>query len=144
MTLNINGIESSPRLRMLDDFLHRHDVDITLLQEVTNGDRLVVKAVNPSLMSAHWGGGTAILHTLHLQLHKLKRIPTVRGIAAYLGNICLVNIYAPSGTASRTDRQDFFNTDVVELIPQGTTQLILGTSTVFFQKKTVQIVVPAA
>jgi hypothetical protein len=38
---------------------------------------------------------------LHLQLHKPNRIPTGRGIAAYLGDICLVNIYAPSGTANR-------------------------------------------
>ena len=123
MTLNINGIENSTRLRVLDDFLHRHDVDIALLQEVTNGDRLVFKGYQSLVNVGTLGRGTAILHKMHLQLHKPKRIPTGRGIVAYLGNICLVNIYAPSGTANRTDREDFFNTEVVELIPQSATQL---------------------
>ena len=118
MTLNINGIENSTRLRMLDDFLHRYDVDIALLQEVTNVDRLVVKGYQSIVNVGTLGRGTAILHKLHLQVHKTKRIPTRRGIVAYLGNICLVNIYAPSGTANRSDREDFFNTEVVELIPQ--------------------------
>ena len=144
MTLNISGIENSTRLRMLDDFLHRHDVDIAPLQ-VTNGDRLAVKGYQSIVNVGTLGRGTAILHTLHLQLHKPKRIPTGRGIDAYLGNICLVNIYAPSGTANSSDREDFFNTEVVELIPQSPTQLILwGTLTVFSQIKTVQIIVPAA
>jgi len=36
MTLNVNGIASCTRLQMFGDFLHRHDVDFALLQEVTN------------------------------------------------------------------------------------------------------------
>jgi exonuclease III len=62
MTLNMNGIENSTRLRMLDDFLHRHDVDITLLQEVTNGDRLAVKGYQSIVNVGTLGRGTAILH----------------------------------------------------------------------------------
>jgi exonuclease III len=111
---------------MLDDFVHPHDVDIALLQEVTNGDRLVVKVYQSIINVGTLVRGTAILHKLHLQLHKPKRIPTGRGIAAHLGNIYLVNIYDPSGTANRSDRVDFFNTEVEELIPQSPTQLILG------------------
>jgi hypothetical protein len=29
ITLNINGIDSENRLRILNDFLHKHDIDIT-------------------------------------------------------------------------------------------------------------------
>ena len=43
VTLNINGIESHNRIRMLEEFVHRHDVDIALLQEVTDGNKLVCK-----------------------------------------------------------------------------------------------------
>jgi len=32
LTLNINGIESHNSIRMLEEFLHRHDLDIVLLQ----------------------------------------------------------------------------------------------------------------
>jgi len=36
ITLNINGIENKTRLRMLEEFIQRHDIDIALLQEVTD------------------------------------------------------------------------------------------------------------
>ena len=35
-TVNINGISSHVRLRMLDDFVRHQDIDIALLQEVTH------------------------------------------------------------------------------------------------------------
>jgi len=80
MTLNIIGIENSTRLRMLDNFVHRHDVDIALLQEVTNGGRLLVKVYQSIINVGTLVRGTAIPHNLHLQLHKPKRIPTGRGL----------------------------------------------------------------
>jgi exonuclease III len=36
VTININGIESSNRTTMLGDFLHRQDIDIALIQEITS------------------------------------------------------------------------------------------------------------
>jgi len=35
ITLNTNGIETQTRLRMLEEFIKQHDIDIALLQEVT-------------------------------------------------------------------------------------------------------------
>jgi len=126
MTLNINGIENHTRLRMFGEFLHRHDVEIALIQEVTNGNNLAVKGYQSIVNFGTLRRGTAIIHKLHLKLHRLQRIPTGRGIAAYLGSTCLVNIYAPSGNANRAEREDFFNTEVVELIPQSPTHLLMG------------------
>ena len=34
-SLNINGIANHTRIKMLEDFLWTHDIDIALLQEVT-------------------------------------------------------------------------------------------------------------
>ena len=124
--MNINGIENHTRLRMFGEFLHSHDVDVALLQEVTNGNNLSVKGYQTIVNVGTLGRGTAIIHKPHLKLHRIQRIPTGRGIAAYLGNTCLVNIYAPSGNANRAERENFFNTEVVELIPQSPTQLIMG------------------
>lgn len=62
MTLNINGIETRTRLCMFEDFLHRHDVDIVVIQEVTNGDRLVVKGYQSIVNEGTLGRGIAILH----------------------------------------------------------------------------------
>ena len=110
---------------MLEEFLHRHDVDIILLQEVTNGDKLVFKGYQSIINIGTLGRGTAILYKLHLQLYRFERIPTRRWIAAYLENTCIVNMYAPSGTANRSEREEFFNSDVVELLPQSPTKLTL-------------------
>jgi len=35
-TLNINGLESNNRILMLEEFIRKHDIDIAMLQEVTN------------------------------------------------------------------------------------------------------------
>ena len=37
-TLNINGIASQTKLRMHGEFLRRQDIDVALLQEVTQTD----------------------------------------------------------------------------------------------------------
>ena len=37
-TLNINGISSPLKMEMLNNVLLRQDIDIALLQEVTNND----------------------------------------------------------------------------------------------------------
>jgi len=47
---------------MFEDFLHRHDVDIVVIQEVTNGDRLVVKGYQSIVNEGTLGRGIAILH----------------------------------------------------------------------------------
>ena len=35
-TLNINGISAPTRIHMLEEFVYKHHIDLTLLQEVTN------------------------------------------------------------------------------------------------------------
>lgn len=105
MTLNRNGIDNHTIFGRLAEFLHRHDVDIALIQEVTKGDGLTVKGYQSSVNVGTLGRGTAKLHKLHLKIYRLKRIPTGRGSAVYLDNICLVNIYAPSGNANKPERE---------------------------------------
>lgn len=109
--LNINGIESHTRLQMHEEFLQRHDVEIALLQKVTNENKLVFKGSHSTTNVGTLGRGTAILSKLDLQLHRIESLPTGRGLVAYYGNTCIVNIYAPSGTANRSEREVFFNTE---------------------------------
>jgi len=42
-TLNINGITAPVRVGMLSDFITRHEIDILLLQEVTNPDTMNIR-----------------------------------------------------------------------------------------------------
>jgi len=126
LTLNINGIESHNRIRTLEEFVHRHDVDIALLQEVMDGDKLVCKGYHSTINIGTTGRGTAILHKLNIQLLRIEGIPSGRGMAVYFYDTCIVNIYAPSGTAKRAEREDFFNSGILGLLPLSPTKLILA------------------
>jgi hypothetical protein len=42
-TLNINGLYSTTKIRMLDDFLHINSIDILCLEEVTNDSAVQIK-----------------------------------------------------------------------------------------------------
>ena len=64
---------------MFGKFLHRHDVDIAVIQEVTNGDSLAVNGYQSIVNVGTLGRGTAILHKLHLRLHRLKPYRQVGG-----------------------------------------------------------------
>ena len=46
ITLNINGIENQTRLRLLEEFIKRHDIDIALLQEVTDEEKLTCRGIS--------------------------------------------------------------------------------------------------
>jgi len=72
------------------------------------------------------GRGTAIIHKLQIQFQRIECITSGRGIAAYLADTCIINIYAPSGTAKRTEGEEFFNVDVLGLLPLSPVQLIIA------------------
>ena len=111
---------------MLEEFVHRHDVDIALLQEVTDGDKLVCKGYHSTIKTGTTGRGTAILHKLNIQLHIIERIPSGRVTAVYFDDICIENIYAPSGTAKGAEREDFSSSGILGLLPLSPTKLILA------------------
>ena len=126
ITLNTNGIETQTRLRMLEEFIKQHDIDIALLQEVTDEDKLTCRGYHVTANVGITGRGTAILHKLHIQLQIIEHILSGRGIAAYLDDTYIINIYSLSGTAKRTERKEFFNVDTLGLLPISSIQLIAG------------------
>jgi len=71
------------------------------------------------------GRGTAIIAKEDLQMHGMRRIPSGRGLVANYNKICLLNIYAPSGSANRAERETFYNSEVIELLPQVPTSLLM-------------------
>jgi exonuclease III len=97
-TLNINGISADTRIRMLDDFLRKQDIDILFLQEVTHAKIETIGRYNAHLNIGTDGRGTAILTKVGITLSNIQRLPSGRAIAATLNGIRLVNIFAPSGS----------------------------------------------
>jgi len=93
---------------------------------VTNGDILDVKGYHTITNIGTSLRGTAILHKLNIKLHRVERLPTGRGISVYLGGACIVNTYVPSGTARRTEMEEFFNEGIIGLLHTSPTNLLLA------------------
>jgi exonuclease III len=72
------------------------------------------------------GGGTAILAKDCYHITNIQRIPTGRGTSAQFNDIKIVNIYAPSGSERKRERDDFYNNDVARLLIHPNPNMILA------------------
>jgi exonuclease III len=108
-TLNINGIAATTRIQMLEDFLHTHDIDIACLQEMTNTAINTKRNYTSHMNIGSDDRGTAIPTKDCYQLTDIRRIPTGRGMSAHFNGVKILNVYAPSGSEKRHDREDFYN-----------------------------------
>jgi exonuclease III len=106
-TLNINGLESPARIAMLDAFIRTHDIDIILLHEVTKPIDLRSTHYRTYFSIGTTRRGTAIVAREGVALSNIAMVPSGRAIVAEYDNITIVNIHAPSGTAKRSEREDF-------------------------------------
>jgi len=109
---------------MLADFIH--DFDIIFAQEVTSTEVLNVRGYDTYLNIGTSIRGTAILARSTLHLTKVTTLPSGRAIAADYRGLRLINIYAPSGTARRADREQFYTTDLPHLLHDGPADLLIG------------------
>jgi exonuclease III len=92
--ININGIASQVRLTMLEEYLRQQDIDIALLQEVTNTKLTTFRIYNTHINVGTENRGTAILAKEGLILTNTTRLPTGRGMAVRFEGIQIINIYA--------------------------------------------------
>jgi len=111
---------------MLEEFLHRHDVDFSLLQEVTSLNAITFKGYHTIDNIGTSGRGTATIAKEDLQMHRIRRLPSGRGLVAYHNNICLLNIYAPSGSANQAERETFYNSEVIRAATASTDESYYG------------------
>jgi hypothetical protein len=56
----------------------------------------------------------------------LSRIPSGRAVSMSVGEIHVVNIYAPSGTSKRLERETFFNNDLPYPLDMASEDILLG------------------
>jgi exonuclease III len=97
---------------MLDAFVRSHELDILLMQEVTNPFNNGFQGYNIHYNIGTSRRGSAILTRESIVLTNITRIPSGRAIAGTFGALLIANVYAPSGTSKRTEREDFFNHDL--------------------------------
>jgi hypothetical protein len=65
-------------------------------------------------------------HQQDIQLTNITNLHSGRAIVAKYKGIHLINIYAPSGTAKRTEREHFYNTELPYLLYTGPKNLLIG------------------
>jgi len=70
--------------------------------------------------------GTAIVRRDEIQLVKNSKLQSGRAIAAKFREVRIINTYAPSGTARRQEREQFYNSELAYLLRNAPENIILG------------------
>jgi len=125
-TLNFNGISAPTRIRMLEELLYKHDIDLALLQEVTTSKIATIRRYTSYINMGTGCLGTAILAKDNYLLTNIQRIPTERGISAYFNGIMIINIYASSGSEKKRETEEFYNGDVARLLMHLSDNIVLA------------------
>jgi exonuclease III len=126
VTLNINGLQTKTRVEMLTSFLRRHEGDILFAQEVTNTEALQIAGYTVYQNISATMRGTAFLTREGIQLDNIAASPTGRVMAPTFQGVLLLNVYAPSGTTMRTEREHFFNSELPMLMRTDYKHIICG------------------
>ena len=125
-SININGMRNATRVAMLTAFLRAQDLDIILLQEVVTPDCLEMPGYKVYSNVGANLRGTAIMIRGNIQTHHIEKIPSGRAMAVTCYGFRIINIYAPSGTAKKADREYFYNVELPGLLSTQTIPLLLG------------------
>jgi exonuclease III len=124
--ININAITAPTRQEMLVEFVKKQDFDLVLIQEVANLEHLQIPGYDAIYNIGPGMRGTAIWSKNEYRLHQVGRLPSGRATAVTYHDIRIVNIYAPSGTAKRADRERFYNNELPKLLFTNACETLMG------------------
>jgi exonuclease III len=85
------------------------------------------------------GRGTATLAKDSYLLTNIQRIPTAREISAHFNGINITNIYTPSGSEKKREREEFYNGDVACLLMHSSDNMVLAGNFVFLRLPIVRV-----
>ena len=125
-TININGLHSELKRFMLKNYIYQNGLDVVFLQEFVNELVCDIPGYVSHCNIGTAQRGTAILLRNGLDLTSITLLPDGRGISGILGDILLVNIYAPSGSNNRSARVKFFQEDINILFRQNCEKIMFA------------------
>lgn len=125
-TANFNGSSSPTKLYALQRFLYDYEIDILFLQEVTFTDFSSLRNYTAHVNLGTDRRGTALITKPGIDLQSLERLPSGRVISGVYQNFGFLNIYAPSGSNKRKEREDFFRMDLPYFLRHLPRQYLLG------------------
>ncbi|KAJ4449579.1 hypothetical protein ANN_00981 [Periplaneta americana] len=127
-TLNINCLRSLPKQQLLRSFIYNNDIDVLILQEV-NIDNFNFLQPNYNVISnvGEANRGTAIIYRSGLPIKQSELHPSGRILSILTeANELIVNVYLPSGTNNRTERERVISEDLPFYLRHKYNMLILG------------------
>ena len=125
-TANFNGSYSSTKMHLLKDFIVKNDIDIIFLQEIRHTDFSIIYNYNAYVNVGTESLGTAILTKIGIKLEDIEKLPSGRGIKGTYNKYVFMNIYAPSGSNKRSERNLFFQNDIAYFLRDLPAHCILG------------------
>ena len=111
---------------MMENFLHTWEIDILLVQEVTKQVLHNLRGYQTLYNIGTNCRGTAIIAKEGITFENITRIPSGRAIAARFNDCWLINIYAPSGTAGRQDREALFTCELSHVLTQPANNILMA------------------
>jgi hypothetical protein len=81
-------------MRMPDEYLPKHEIEILLPQKVTHTDFDMIRGYNAYTNVATNNRGTAMITREQITLTDITRLPLGRGMAARYRGVWLANLYA--------------------------------------------------
>jgi len=107
-------------------FLHKQEIDILLLQEVTNTYFNMTRGFNAYRNVRINTRGTAMLTGETIKLTNVTRLTSGYGMAEHCLGVWIVNIYAPSGSSNTQEREMFYNMELICCLHCPPIMIILG------------------
>ena len=111
-TININKMKSLTKQAALEDFIIQASLDIVFLQECGQMNFNFSPTIRVHNNANFQSTGTALLTRNKVPLTNVVCHPNNRIISAKVANVWIYNIYAPSGSQCRKQRDEFFAQEV--------------------------------
>ena len=124
-TLNINCLQTDSKKAMLKDFINNRDYAILCLQEVALDNFEFLSNYQYICNIGNNKRGTAILVKDNYNLTDVIKLPCGRGISCKINNISIVNVYAPSGSHAKNEREEFFKLKLPILLLNHTEHVVI-------------------
>ena len=125
-TCNFNNNSSHTKLNALQHFLNVYNVNILFLQEVSIEDFSQIYNYKAYVNVGTDHLETAILTKNSISFERVEMLPNGRGMSGVYHNTYFINVYAPSGTNKRKERNDFYQNELPYLFRTLPSQYILG------------------
>lgn len=124
-TVNINTITNDTKLNSLRSFIRTMELDIVFLQEVEN-EQLSLPGYNVICNVDHSRRGTAIALKEYISFSHVEKSLDGRLLTVRINDTTLANVYAPSGTQFRAERERFLNNTIAYYLRHNTPNLLLA------------------